>query len=35
MPKHGNMSTFIYGKPVRGSKFVGGKKKNKRIKHGK
>lgn len=35
MAKNGNMSLFIYGKSIKGSRFVGNKKKNKRIKRGK
>jgi hypothetical protein len=31
MAKNGNMSAFIYGKPIGGSRFVGCKKKRKNI----
>lgn len=33
--KNGNMNAFIYGMPVQGSRYVGSKKKRKRIKRGK
>ena len=33
--KNGNMTAFIYGIPIGTSRFVGSKKKNKRIKRGK
>lgn len=35
MSKKGNMNRYIYGKQIQGSRFVGNKKKNKRIKSGK
>lgn len=35
MAKNGNMSAFIYGKPIKGSRVVGNKKKSRRIKRGK
>lgn len=35
MVKKGNMSTFIYGKPVNGSRLIGTKKKTRRVKRGK
>lgn len=35
MKKKGNMSAFIYGNVRGNSRFVGNKKKNKRIKRGK
>lgn len=33
--KNGNMSAFMYGSPKGNSRFVGSKKKNKRMKRGK
>lgn len=35
MGKKGSMARFIYGKQIQNSRFVGGKRKNKRIKRGK
>ena len=35
MGKKGSMARFIYGKQIQGSKFVGNKRKTKRIKRGK
>ena len=35
MKKQGNMNAFVYGKSVQGSRYVGNKRKNKRIKRGK